>query len=562
MSAYTYVIRTAVAILFSLCFYCGAVAQTTPPAWLNVRSVGTNDGGKVKIDAAGNFYRIGTFSVIAIVGGVTLTTSALRNAYVAKFTSDGTLIWVRQIGGPTSTVNVAELAIDAAGHVYVVGYLSGNDFNLGNDIIVKGGSSRSSQLVFVARFSPQGNPEWAQQTTTTTLASGITIAVDEAGNVYFSGCFNEKVTISDMSIVALPRVDTIFLARLSAANGAVQALTSILYHDKYVNGITQMNLVVGANGKLYLVGDLYHPITFNSSITIAPQRYPTPGGADGLIACLSTHGSLEWVRQIVCGEGAHVSKIVIDAGGNIYLAGSVRGGASFGDIKIQDLGVYSGSAFLAKYSSTGIIKWVRVSEGSGDASWESVSLDATGAPYVIGVMRGSVSIGSATFTNGRNFDTAVVAYSSEGQLRWVQATSNGYERGDALGSAVGIVGNEVYVAGQFSYKSLFGTQVLWTAGSLSTEAFIGHLGTDVLATQAARSTTISIYPNPATDQVQLLGLPSGSQVNLVDALGRLARTTVLTAEEKVSVVGLNPGLYSLQATDQQGQTYRSKLVIH
>jgi hypothetical protein len=84
----------------------------------------------------------------------------------------------------------------------------------------------------------------------------------------------------------------------------------------------------------------------------------------------------------------------------------------------------------------------------------------------------------------------------------------------------------------------------------------------VLATRAGQTQrSISLYPNPASGQVHLLGLAAGSQVQLVDALGRLAHTTLVTTDDTVSLQGVAPGLYTLQAIDKQSHRYSSRLVV-
>lgn len=81
-------------------------------------------------------------------------------------------------------------------------------------------------------------------------------------------------------------------------------------------------------------------------------------------------------------------------------------------------------------------------------------------------------------------------------------------------------------------------------------------GAVLAATAASAASTWALAPNPAHEQVQLLGLPTGPvAVRLYDAQGRLVRTA---AEATVSTVGLAPGLYLLQAVaaGQPAQTRR------
>ena len=57
------------------------------------------------------------------------------------------------------------------------------------------------------------------------------------------------------------------------------------------------------------------------------------------------------------------------------------------------------------------------------------------------------------------------------------------------------------------------------------------------------------------------GLPAGTGVQLLDALGRVARETTVSAAAQVSVLGLRPGLYTLRATDARGQQLSARLAV-
>ncbi|WP_460585997.1 RCC1 domain-containing protein [Hymenobacter arcticus] len=85
-------------------------------------------------------------------------------------------------------------------------------------------------------------------------------------------------------------------------------------------------------------------------------------------------------------------------------------------------------------------------------------------------------------------------------------------------------------------------------------------GGAILATTATASVAPawSLFPNPAHDQVQLRGLPTGPlRVRVLDAQGRLVRTA---SEATVSTQGLAPGLYLLQAA-AAGQPVRTQRLV-
>src|SRR5262249_41559523 len=90
----------------------------------------------VPIDAQGNAYIAGNFSGTVDFdpgpGTFNLTsTGATDDAFVAKYTADGSLAWARRLGG-TDSVFISRAALDAAGNITVVGDFYGTaDFDPG-----------------------------------------------------------------------------------------------------------------------------------------------------------------------------------------------------------------------------------------------------------------------------------------------------------------------------------------------------------------------------------------------------------------------------------------------
>jgi hypothetical protein len=100
-----------------------------------------------------------------------------------------------------------------------------------------------------------------------------------------------------------------------------------------------------------------------------------------------------------------------------------------------------------------------------------------------------------------------------------------------------------------------------TSAGLATAAAVVFQPTVITAAASASPGKLQLYPNPASTMVHLRGLAAGSRVQLLDALGRCVRTTSLSAEMKVSVEGLAPGMYHLRATDARGSQYTARLVV-
>ncbi|UOQ71413.1 hypothetical protein [Hymenobacter cellulosilyticus] len=226
--------RRAATVLACAGLALGAQAQTAP-AWTSAHEVGnfTNDNRGFAVDASGNTYEVSNFMDAAVVGGTTLTSAGFIDAYLAKYTPSGTLAWVRHLGSP-GLDQVMDVAVDAAGDVYISGTFDG-PITLSSTITLQGSTGPTqNQKGFIVRYSSAGVPLWAQQSSPSSspqvTASGLDL--DAAGNLYATGFFAGSVTYGANTITTPGSVSGYgtYLARFSAATGAVQSLVPGFYY--------------------------------------------------------------------------------------------------------------------------------------------------------------------------------------------------------------------------------------------------------------------------------------------------------------------------------------------
>ena len=542
----------AAAVLAGLCLSITTLAQTTP-TWVSARAVGRGAAYSASaVDAAGNTYEAGGFYGTTVVAGTTLTSQGDFDAYLAKYTPAGTLAWVRQIGSPGSDVAM-DVVLDAAGNAYVSGLFTGS-IVLGNGLSLNGGTSPFLKG-FVLRYSTQGTPEWAQQTiaATSRFADSSGIGADANGNVYVTGIFSGTVTIGSTTAATPTNSVGVYLAVFSSATGALRSLVSAFHYAALTPGgsasYSSPRIAVSATGEAYLLNAFSARPIF-STITLTSR-----GSEDVLVAKYGAQGTFEWAQQLGGAASDNFGEGVVDAAGNLYVAANFVGPAIVGNTTLPGFG--SNDGCLVKYSSQGTMLWAQASGGPGNDRWSSVGLDAAGNPYVTGAFSNAAQFGPVTLTSAGNTDIAVAAYTSQGQLRWAQRAGG---PGSDAGGSIGLdAGNDVRLLGTFANTCAFGPLTLSTTAP--SETFLARLGNGILATQAARPLPLGFFPNPATDQVQLPGTLAGTQVLLLDALGRVARTATLAADARVSVRGLAAGLYVVRASDAQGRPYTGRLMV-
>ncbi len=150
------------------------------------------------VDISGNIFITGTFrnyvdfdlssnSFLLQTSG-----STLDDIFVAKYTSTGDFIWVKQIGNPDENFtdeNSNDIAVDLDGNVTIVGFFYNEiDFNPGNAVFNI--NSYLNRNVFVCKLNPNGAFNYAFAFDSDgELAGGeaFAIDIDDNGTMYIGG---------------------------------------------------------------------------------------------------------------------------------------------------------------------------------------------------------------------------------------------------------------------------------------------------------------------------------------------------------------------------------------
>jgi hypothetical protein len=141
-------------------------------AWIRQMGSGQSDyGGQLAVDGQGNIY-VGGGTEGSLFGA----NSGSIDAFVAKYDSNGNLLWGRQFGS-AGTDSGNSIACDDAGNVYIEGCTWGN----------LGGTFYGDYDTYVCKYDTDGNPVWIRQFGTASADEGHGVAVDQRGKVYVSG---------------------------------------------------------------------------------------------------------------------------------------------------------------------------------------------------------------------------------------------------------------------------------------------------------------------------------------------------------------------------------------
>src|SRR5690606_36726888 len=222
-------------------------------------------------DADGSTYVAGRFKELATFGDTTLVSAGHHDAFLAKPTPEGDVLWVRS-GGGSNADPARDLALDAAGNVYVTGRFQGVA-TFGDTTL----TSTGHYDVFLVKYTPEGDVLWARRGGGPTADVGYTVAVDAGGDAYVTGSFHQTATFGGITLTSAGRND-IFLTKY-AADGTIRWAQSAGGERTDVgHGIT-----VDPNGHLYVSG------YFQGTTAFGPHPLTSAGGNDVFVAKYDPH---------------------------------------------------------------------------------------------------------------------------------------------------------------------------------------------------------------------------------------------------------------------------------
>ncbi len=451
MKSFATVSRRHLAFLVLLLMALPLLAHAQASSVQNLGGSISDRAYAITVDGAGNYYVTGYYaSANADFDGDNtgdVTNAGDDDIFVAKYAANGTLAWVRGVGGSGEERGLG-IAVDAAGNVFITGYYASTnaDFDGDNvaDLPAAGGSGTTD--IFVAKFDGTGTFQWARAAGGTGTSTGQDVAVDAAGNVYATGYFNTSADFDGDSMADITGTGAeVFVAKYDAMGTLTWVRGAGGAGTDEGDGIA-----VDASGNSYVTG------TFNASADFNGDSVADVMGTGDqvFLAKYDVMGTLTWVRQ--AGGSANFEKgfdAAVDGAGNVYVTGYfASSNADFDGDNNGDLASKGSSdIFLAKYDAMGTLLWVRGAGGSGADNPYGVAVDGLGNVYIAGrfASAGIDFDGDSTndITNVGSADVFVAKYDAAGVFLEADA-AGGTNFDSGQGVAVDGSGN-IYVTGFF-----------------------------------------------------------------------------------------------------------------
>lgn len=320
--------------------------------WAKKIGGGQSDTGRsLELDTNEDLIVTGHFRVQADFdpdAGVTnLISNGGNDAFLAKFTDSGSLVWAKNVGGLLEDSG-SSLQTDDKGHIYFTGSFQGiADFNpeAAGYLLTSVGAND----IFLSGFTASGDFIWAKGFGGNADDGGMALKTGPDGNIYLTGIFNNVVDFDpdtlNASLTAFGDTD-IFLASYAALDGA-------FHWAKRIGGVSIDNstdLQISNSGDIYLTGHFSLTGTFESGTPGATLL--SAGGRDIFIACYGLSGALKWVSSVGGGSDDSANTILINSDGSLYAGGYFRGTVDFDPGPAQAALTASSffDIFIAKYT--------------------------------------------------------------------------------------------------------------------------------------------------------------------------------------------------------------------
>jgi hypothetical protein len=446
-------------------------------------------------------------------------------------------------GGGTNGGGGSTICTDNSGNTYISGVLWFPEAYFKTDTLTINGFSD----LFLAKYDADGNELWIKQfggyNDLGTDDGTPRLAYDSNNNfVYMTGSFIGNCTFGQFHLNAASSSDhQIFLAKFDLNGNCIWAKSAGGSGDDACLGIN-----IDQNGSILISGGVSNGGTFDT-IQVPPG---------GILAKYDKNGICLWASRIVMG-GTPQSIKIFDT--DIFISGGFPNSIiSIDTINFQMSTFYHGK-FLARFDSTGNVKWAKIMGGPHDNGGKDLSMDGYGNCYIAGGFRNGYAIfGNDTIRNDTT-DFYLAKYDQNGNFKWVRqgnttiyatvsgnysdAGGNTYITGvfygnaylenfnissstlgdmfiaryDSSGYCIGVehIGQSIgvsvtsdsdanaYITGSFRNTVNFGATTLVSHGS--SDVFVAKLDqiTGITETKATENNQLLIYANPTTGKCNI-----------------------------------------------------------
>ena len=421
--------KNALFIVFSLCIHI-TYAQ-------DIHSIWTKTYGNETTDESPKGITVNNDKELIITGSFTETidfdpnepveehtSNGSYDIYIQKLNEDGSLDWIKSIGGGGNDTPYA-ITVDDAGHIYVGGGFSDTvDFDPGVGEVIR--MSEDFHDAFLLKLDPSGNFEWVN-TFGSDSGDGLEkIRIGDDGNVYAVGSFSGTVDVQEgpgETLLSSIGLTDIFIAKYNSAGELFWANSIGTDSFDYVYG-----LEIDSEDDIIISGIYFEDMDVDPS---GDEYVLEVGGYNkNYIIKYDNFGELIWAKDF--GDEEYFNNnydLAIDSDDNIYAIGGFFGSADFnpgpGTAIFNSIGEEYNNYFLKLDSDGDYIRAETIGNSTGDVTIPDMEIDAEDNLYFTGYFTTTVDFeigaGSTELTSNGEYDYVILRMDENFDLVWAES---------------------------------------------------------------------------------------------------------------------------------------------
>lgn len=420
-------------------------------------------------DSSDNVIIAGDFNGQVNFGNGAISTAgsqsvANTDAFVAKYTKQGILIWARTFGGPAAD-SAKSVVVDSQGNIIVAGYFA-NTVNFGGiSATAPDPFSVQAKDMFVAKYAPgsagvPGDLIWLRTFGGGNTDLGAGVCVDRSDNVLFAGLLNSTGADFGSGITLSATRQNLAIVKMNSSGTTIWAT---LYGG--TTGSVIPNALALDNATNLIVAG-----KFSGTVNLGGTNLPAASNFGSFIGKYSyTNGAHVWSRGFGNSSSDTANGVTSDplTGNSIVTGGYTSTGST--DFGGGPIAAGSGGIYMVGYSPTGTYLWALRygTGGDGTSDWGgAVKIDALGHLVLTG-FKGSFwgfptgSLGGGAF---------ILSYSISGNTAptmvwYAQPSGSGATWGYAI--TFDAIGQNLFTAGRFIGEVDFGSGITISASAYS-----------------------------------------------------------------------------------------------
>ncbi len=368
--------------LFIILFFCSSIYAQK---WgHNTESEFTNEAMDVETDASGNSYVCGYMTGETAFDNtiVEQVSSGNGEIYIAKYSANGSLLWLKRFGGNQSD-RAIDLALDQNNNIYITGDFYGQ-VDFGAFSIT---SSSNSKDIFLLKLDNNGNVLWVRKEGGSSDENAYGLTVDSQGSVILTGQFSGTSNIAGQTFVStidpgsnLPTYD-LFLSKYDTNGNPlwVQAGQAI-YENR------GLAVAVDGSDNIFLVGQ------FSDTMQFAGQQINNAAYNVGFLAKFQPNGQLIFLNRLFGGM-VMAYDLEVNSLNEVVVVGDYLGTLLYEDASgtHQVSNPYSKKVFALSTQNDGAFIWGTAIGSENIISARSISISATKEIYITGYFSCSLS---------------------------------------------------------------------------------------------------------------------------------------------------------------------------